>query len=811
MEDLKAIQERIISDQNFRKQLAKSSLRWFFHIYFPHYIQYRTGDFHKELYGDLEDFNNKFIEIIAFRGSAKRQPLDAKILTPDGFRLMGELSVGDEVIGSDGKSTGISYISEIVKRPVYIVETTDGRKTQCDIEHLWTVRKMSNVREKYITIDTQGLIDAGLYYERIDKRDGKRYKEYKFAIDTVKPVELRKKVLQLDPYLLGLLLGDGSLDKKTGFARLYFHKDDGNHYRRYLSEFDLSETKYKKGNGNAGRFSIRGISNIIKGLGLNVTCHDKFIPDDYLYGSIEQRKALLEGLMDTDGTLNSGTPSFCTVSEKLANGVVSLVRSLGGRAKKIKHISDSFYYWGISILFTDYTPFRLERKKEKHRLSVHPFVTITKIYQEGIKDGRCITIDNQDGLYVTDDYLLTHNSTIAALALPVWSLIAGKAKFPLISSDTFLQVKQHIWNLKTELESNSLLIRDWGPFMGKKEEWTSTEIVIPEYGARIAARSTGQKVRGVRHRENRPDLFIADDLENLESIRTKEQRDKDERWLMGEALPALSTERRVVLIGNLLHSDSLMMRVKGKIERKEMDGIIRMYSFFKDKDETVPYWGEKFDTDEKVEEEKRKYNDKDWQREFLLKIVPEEGQEIKDDWIKKYKKIPEGEPFLQGTGVDLAISKKETADFTSMVSAKLFEIDGAPKIFILPYPVNERMSQHETVQKATAVSKAVGNGTLTSLWVEEVAYQKAAIEEMEREGLPAMGVKVSNDKRARLRMVGVYVQNGTVVFPEGGCEDLLIQLLGFGVEAHDDLVDGFSMVVQALMNDYSGRPKLTIF
>uniref|UniRef100_A0A6M3M7P0 Putative terminase n=1 Tax=viral metagenome TaxID=1070528 RepID=A0A6M3M7P0_9ZZZZ len=402
-------------------------------------------------------------------------------------------------------------------------------------------------------------------------------------------------------------------------------------------------------------------------------------------------------------------------------------------------------------------------------------------------------------------------SSIANLVLPIWATISNKAHFPLLLSDTFNQAKQHIYNLKTELDGNEMLKNDWGPFEGK-DEWTAMDVVMPEYGARITSRSSGQRIRGIRHKEYRPDLCVADDLENVESVRTKEARDKHMRWFLGEVLPALDTEAKVVLIGNLLHSDSLMMRIKEQIDGGAMRGEVREYPFFDDKGN--PMWKEKFSTPELIEEEMMKYggrNSRDWQREFLLKIVAEEGQEIKDEWIKHYDELPDDDPFDRGTGVDLAISKKETADYTAMVSGKLYMVDEKPVIYVLPNPVNERISFRETIKKAKDVSLFTGDGDLSTLWVEDVAYQKSAVEEMQREGLPANGVKSSTDKRARLRTIASYVENGSVLFPRKGCEDLIIQLTGFGVEAHDDLCDSFVFMVQGLMSVVAEGPRMTIF
>lgn len=398
-------------------------------------------------------------------------------------------------------------------------------------------------------------------------------------------------------------------------------------------------------------------------------------------------------------------------------------------------------------------------------------------------------------------------STLAMLGLPIWAVVTGRAKFPIIISDTFPQAKSHIYNLKSELDNNELLKGDWGPFE-LKEEWTATEVVLPKYDARIVAKSTGQKIRGLRHKQYRPDLVVVDDIENQEMVRTKEQRDKTYRWFLGDVLPGGDKETRYILIGNLLNKDSIMSRIKKQIEEGIRGGVIKEFPFYDEKSE--PQWKEKFTTKEDVEKEKDKYDNRTWQREFLLKLIPEEGQEVKDDWIVYYDILPEGNPLNQGTGVDLAISKKQTADCTAMVSGKLFIVDDKPKIYIMPNPVNERLSGEETDDEARSVSLSLGNGTLTALWVEDVAYQKRAIEDMIIAGLPAEGVTVSTDKRARLKMAAKYIENGIVVFPKKGCEDLIMQLTGFGVEKYDDLVDAFVHLVMKLMSSYTDAPMMTI-
>ena len=411
-------------------------------------------------------------------------------------------------------------------------------------------------------------------------------------------------------------------------------------------------------------------------------------------------------------------------------------------------------------------------------------------------------------------------TTIAMLFYPLWAMVTERKHHIVLISDTFGQTKDHIYNIKTELETNERLKRDFGPFefekeTNKKQEWQASSMIIPKYEAKIVGKSTGQKVRGIRFKQWRPDLIIIDDIEDLEMIRTIEQRDKTHRWLTGNVIPAGEIgQTKYILIGNLLHSDAIMNRIKKEIDSGHRDGRVVEFPLL-DKFGNI-LWKGKYPDMQAVEAEKKKVGGdsligmRSWQREYLLKLVPEEGQVIRDEWIKTYTDIPEDVIIIKGTGNDLAISKKATADYTTMVSGKLGVVDGKPRIYIMPNPVNERLSGFETTERARVVSRYLGDEKiLTPFWVEDVAYQAMQIEAMQRAGLPVTGIKVSIDKRARLMTIASYVQNGTILFPKEGCEDLILQLTGFGIEAHDDLADGFVLLIQGLMSHYTGVPKIT--
>lgn len=378
------------------------------------------------------------------------------------------------------------------------------------------------------------------------------------------------------------------------------------------------------------------------------------------------------------------------------------------------------------------------------------------------------------------------------------------APFIIPVNETSDVAKLTVANLREELEQNALIQADYGKLIvdkGMRTAFSETNILLAN-GVRIMARSRGQKIRGLRHKQHRPSLVIGDDVEELEKVQKKEYRDKTENWIKNNIIPAIEEGRgRLILIGNMLHTDALMARLK-----KHSLFTHRSYSIFKGgEDWEHCTWKGKYATPESLKRQEQKVGRTTWLREYCLKVVPPEGQEVKEEWIRYYKEMPTVGREVSGTGVDLAISKKETADFTAMVTGSVVMENETFKIYIHPEPVNEHYSLHDTIQQSKAI---MAMEVFHRFFVEDVGYQKAATEEMVRNGINATPMRAGSDKRARLRTIAPYIQNGVVVFPETGCEDLLAQILGFGVEEHDDLMDAFVYLILGLVNAGLERPQV---
>lgn len=396
-------------------------------------------------------------------------------------------------------------------------------------------------------------------------------------------------------------------------------------------------------------------------------------------------------------------------------------------------------------------------------------------------------------------------STVCTLSYPIWSILGKqKKKFVIILSQTQRQARQHLMNLKEELESNTLLLRDLGPFQEEQDEWGGYSLVIPRYGAKIMAASTEQSIRGLRHKEHRPDLIIADDIEDLQSVKTREGRDKTYNWLVGDIIPAGGQNTKLVVVGNLLHEDSVVMRLKEGIDSGSIKGVCKTYSLLDEADKIL--WPGKYPTKEALDNEKKKSGSEiAWQREYLLRIISDGDQVINPEWIQYYKELPpDNDLSYVATGVDLAISEKETADYTAMVSAKIYRKDSKLIIHILPNPINERLSFPATIEKIKLLSEAIADGYSSHVYIESVAYQQAAVQQLIKEGCYAEAVQIhGQDKRARLILTTALLQNGQILFPEKGAEELIRQLLGFGIEKWDDLADAFTiLILQAIKNDH---------
>lgn len=400
-------------------------------------------------------------------------------------------------------------------------------------------------------------------------------------------------------------------------------------------------------------------------------------------------------------------------------------------------------------------------------------------------------------------------SVYSTLAFPLFCALEDVYKFIIVAGDTTDQTKLNIANIRKELEENALLREDYGVMYDANENWSEGRLILTN-GCMILGRSRGQKVRGMRHGIYRPQLIIIDDAEALDWVKKKKNRDKTEQWVMSEVIPAQEESgSKLIIVGNLLHKNALMARMWKKKTAEGKPLFKRMKFALVKRDGTIT-WRGKYPDKAAVQAKKDKIGSESvWAREYMIKIIAEEDQIVKETDIQRYSNtIVEKKELRAGlalkildasTGVDLAISEEETADFTAMVSGYQCRLsDDKKHILVLPNPINKRMDFDRTIAQAVTLKGLLPFGS--KFYVEDVQYQKAALQTMSRQGLSIFPMRPVSDKTARLNAIVPFIKDGTVLFPEFGCEELLEQLIGFGGEEHDDLVDAFVYMVMGMLN-----------
>ena len=322
------------------------------------------------------------------RGRA--QPLSTPVLTPAGFRRIGSLRVGDLVVGSDGRPTPVLGVYPQGRKAVFRLRTQDGASTVCCAEHLWRVRTPDDGRR-----GTDRVVETGEMIGCLRAAD-----QHRFELPTMTAAaEFEPQGVTIDPYALGLLLGDGRLTATTT-PRVLRHVD-----------------------GQRGGVIVANpVTAALRELGLAGTrSGTKFVPEAYLYNSSSVRLAVLQGLLDTDGGRvtqhgRSCRIQYSTGSERLRDDVTFLVRSLGGVAhtraaagrppgRANAQILDIRLPSGID-------PFRSERKRALYRQygGERPMRFVTAIEPAGEAETVCIQVAAEDSLYVTEEFLVTHNT-----------------------------------------------------------------------------------------------------------------------------------------------------------------------------------------------------------------------------------------------------------------------------------------------------------------------------------------------------------------------------------------------------------------
>ena len=388
------------------------------------------------------DKNTKIIFINGPAGVGKAQPLDADILGEKGWIKMGDIKSGDKIYGEDGMLHNVLSIYPQGVKDIYKISFSDGSSTECCLEHLWltrtdedrNVRKRRREEGKNRSIkqpqrcgsvkSTKQILDS------LFVRNGLRVNH---SIPITKSINFPKQNHYIDPYVLGVLLGDGSFRSSTVTLtsvepEIVKYVSERLPEDIILSFVPSSGISYSFKNKNRKRARLNPFTEEIKKMNLyGLFSYEKHIPKNYLFDCVENRIELLRGLLDTDGSINKSgsTVVFYTTSNLLMLDVKFLVESLGGTCLITKTLP-TFTYKGVKKLGKlcyrlcirlppEINPFKLSRKRDLvvSKTKYRPIRYIRNIELVGPKPCQCILVDNPSHLYLTNNFIVTHNTILS--------------------------------------------------------------------------------------------------------------------------------------------------------------------------------------------------------------------------------------------------------------------------------------------------------------------------------------------------------------------------------------------------------------
>lgn len=363
------------------------------------------------------------------RSSGKALSLDTPIQTQNGVKYMKDIKVGDYVFGLKGEPVRVEFTSDIFyNHDCYEVTFEDGEKIISDAEHLWSVKVRWQDEYKVYTTE-----EMSTKFNQPYTRHGVMCDNYVYRVPMPEAVQYIEKDLPLDPYVLGVWLGDGNARD----TRITCADSDLENMLENLSNSQYNIKVYDRPK-NVSAIGIgvtpRGQENIVKTkLKQMNLIQNKHIPEIYLYGSVEQRMELLRGLMDTDGTIDKeGHCEFYQKKYEFVRQVSQLISSLGIknriREKRVKYKNKILLNHVVSFTTSKEKPcFKLKRKYERLKDVLDKkgeYKTIVDIKKVNRVPTKCISVDSQDALYLCgNNFTVTHNTTLGSPFIMAKSLL----------------------------------------------------------------------------------------------------------------------------------------------------------------------------------------------------------------------------------------------------------------------------------------------------------------------------------------------------------------------------------------------------
>ena len=532
-----------------------------------------------EVLRSLQSKEREYIVMNEPPGSGKALALDTPLPTPTGWTTMGEVQPGDWLIGGDGKPVLVVAKTDVMYgHDCYEIRTDDGHSVIADAEHLWPAT-IGNRPTKDDYPGKSGPKPSRLLYtsKQLARKRSKRPQLATVAVD------LPETTLPIDPWVLGAWLGDGS----SASGRMASHQDDQPHMRSRFESAGYTTTDIAAPQA----FGVLRLQTDLRHLGV---LNNKHVPTIYLRSSIEQRRELLRGLIDTDGYVDpTGRTEFTTTNQRLASDVVELVCSLGIKASCMESRAtlngrDCGPKWRIAFALDESAS--LPRKAHGRATRRPRYLDVLETDSVPVA---CIQVANPDGLYLAGKgMLLTHNSTLFTHDIPCWLIARDRTIRIQIGSRTERQARMYVGRIKRSLErdaplradiesleagisfdATACLQDDFGAFKpeGRTDLWRAEALVVRQLdGIQLDDKEPTVSAWGQDSGflGGRFDFVLWDDLADRKNTKSVETRDQLREWWDSEAETRLEPGGTLLLQGQRITHDDLYRYC---LDKKTMD------------------------------------------------------------------------------------------------------------------------------------------------------------------------------------------------------------------------------------------------
>ena len=775
---------------------GKENIVTFNRLFLPIEDEVEPAWFHY-LWSDILLNGDKHFAVEGFRESAKALDVTTIVPTPNGYTTIGNIKVGDFVLDEFGKPVEVEYISPVfIEHPCFKLTMDTGEEIIADAEHLWSVQDKHKRRGNTLsTLEMFAKQDLG-------KPRGK-YQEKAYRIPCTY-AEYDEKELPIDPYLLGYWLGDGT----SGQPNITVGDSDLESFKKNIAWQHYTVHRYKPGSVIV---ALHGFKKLLVDNGL---LNNKYVPLPYMFGSTRQRFELLAGLIDSDGTIAKsgtkiGTISFVNKNKRLAEAVRVLACSLGMKTTMIETMS-KLYGKECGIVYkVSFKPsfkfLKLERKnkyiqEKQDRRSL--LRTISKIEPTESVPCVCIKVKSESGCFqITSSHIITHNSTFVLRAFPLYRLTypTKKANYIVFIMANQTKASKQLKEIADTYVSNEFLSLNLVKV--KQQSDKAFECVVTdengeEIRVRMEAYGKGSSIRGLLWGDKRPDIIIIDDPQDVEDSLSDTIQTNDYDWFLSDAY-FLGKRTRIFMIGNNLGEKCLIEQVINNKDLLKFNAL--RIPVMNENGESN--WAERFPVEEILEEKEawRALGKLDiWEREKMCIAISPERQTFKKEYFMYYAPTElKLEDCSIYTTVDLAISQKESADYTVVCTVA---VNPDNKWFILDIDFD----RYDPSQTIDAIFRAVQKYKPLYVGVEKVAYQASVKHYLEKE-MPKRNIwftvkdlEASSRKELRIATLQPRFKSGSVWFPMGAkfLTELESELQSFPKGLHDDLIDALAYISQ---------------